>query len=354
MDATMPDPMTIVKYAVTGFFVLKLDAVATFVARNVPGYNPIINAAAPFLVPLFVKISPAIKPLYAALDILFMTNWKDPARPSASSKPIVMFCSRTIKDVAAYKRAFSAYAEQMQTSGEGVRAAFSLMDTGKENTALQFFWFDGPGDYIAQPSSLTSTYVASTISRTADYCQVWGGFDDSFKAAVTKVPGCKYGFMPEVRGFLREPTAANSSGFKTGSEPMIWISKRSIKPGRMASCGKNFQAGTDLMYPNAPAALGICEINDAEDDHATWALRVFNDYYDAFKAHFPVPSWILFRMVFNVIPEWVPGPFPIGFSFSAKADIEAAVASNAGNAAYKQFYWDEGLIGPKPDFAKGF
>ena len=87
---------------------------------------------------------------------------------------------------------------------------------------------------------------------------------------------------------------------------------------------------------------------------AIQALRVFNDYEAAFKAHFPVPSWILFRMVFNVIPEWEPGLFPIGFSFSAKADIEAAVASNGGNAAYRQYYWDKDLIGPKPDFGKGF
>ena len=32
----------------------------------------------------------------------------------------------------------------------------------------------------------------------------------------------------------------------------------------------------------------------------------------------PVPSPILFRMVFNVIPEWVPGKFEIGYSFSSK------------------------------------
>ena len=50
----------------------------------------------------------------------------------------------------------------------------------------------------------------------------------------------------------------------------------------------------------------------------------------------------------------MPGPFPIGFNFSAKGDIEKAVASNAGNAAYKPYYWDTDLIGPKPDFAKGF
>ena len=83
---------------------------------------------------------------------------------------------------------------------------------------------------------------------------------------------------------------------------MIWISKRPIKAGRTEICGNNFQKGTDMMFPNAPAALGICEFTAADDPLATWSLRVFNDYESAFKAHFPVPSWILFRMVFNVIP----------------------------------------------------
>ena len=109
------------------------------------------------------------------------------------------------------------------------------------------------------------------------------------------------------------------------------------------------------MYGNAPAALGICEYTDSDDPNASWSLRVFNDYDTGFKAHFPVPSPILFRMVFNVIPEWVPGPFPLGFSFSSQEYIDSAVASNGGNAAYKQYYWESGeIIGPKPDFAKGF
>ena len=82
----------------------------------------------------------------------------------------------------------------------------------------------------------------------------------------------------------------------------------------MAAAGANFQCGTDLMYGAAPAALAICEFTDEEDPNANWSLRVFNDYDSGFKSHFPVPSWILFRMVFNVIPEWKPGLFPIGFS----------------------------------------
>mmetsp|Transcript_43052 Transcript_43052/g.139021 ORF Transcript_43052/g.139021 Transcript_43052/m.139021 type:complete len:139 (-) Transcript_43052:2-418(-) len=115
---------------------------------------------------------------------------------------------------------------------------------------------------------------------------------------------------------------------------MIWISKRDILPGRMEAAGSSFQCGTDRMYTAAPAALGICEFTDPVDENATWSLRVFNDYNTGFKAHFPVPSPILFRMVFNVIPEWVPGPFPLGFSFSSQDYITEAVKSNDGNAAY--------------------
>lgn len=75
----------------------------------------------------------------------------------------------------------------------------------------------------------------------------------------------------------------------------------------------------------------------------------------ATQAHFPVPSPILFRMVFNVIPEWVPGPFPLGFSFSSQEYIDSAVASNGGNAAYKPYIFEsDALIGPRPDFGKGF
>ena len=59
-------------------------------------------------------------------------------------------------------------------------------------------------------------------------------------------------------------------------------------------------------------------------------------------------------MAFNVIPTWKPGLFPIGYSFSSKEYISMAIEANGGNKAYKQYFWDEGLIGPTPDFGKGF
>ena len=142
------------------------------------------------------------------------------------------------------------------------------------------------------------------------------------------------------------------------------------------------------MYGAAPAALGIAEFSAASPD-ATWSLRVFNDYNMGFKAHFPVPSCILCRMAFNVIPTWEPGKFAVGYNFSSKVRratlcsqsprlppctsllvrfppnpatppapaqeyIEAAVASNPGNKSYAPYLYDDGLIGPVPDFGKGF
>ena len=106
--------------------------------------------------------------------------------------------------------------------------------------------------------------------------------------------------------------------------------------------------------PEIPAALSVAEYTADDDPDATWSMRVFNDFDTGFKAHFPIPSTILFRMAYNVIPKWVPGKFPIGFSFSSKEYIDMACASNAGNKAYAQYHWETDLIGPKPDFGKGF
>ena len=55
------------------------------------------------------------------------------------------------------------------------------------------------------------------------------------------------------------------------------------------------------------------------------------------------------------VPPPVPGLFPIGFSFSTKAYIDGAVSANPGNKSYKQYHFDGGeLLGPMPDFGKGF
>ena len=322
---------------------------------NVRPYDKLLNFAAPYVVPLLVqKGSVVFKPLYKVADKLRNRKALSEFRSECSNsyKPIVVFSSRTVKDVEAYKKEFSKFAAETQSSGAGVRAIFSFMDREKENTALQLAWYDGPADFVAPPAKLTSCYSGTDET---DYTQIWGSWDDTMKSAMSAEKGCKCSFVRDVRGFLKDPSAANEKGFATGEPPMIWISRRDILPGRMQACGESFQCGTDRMYTAAPAALGICEYTDSDEENTSWSLRVFNDYDTGFKAHFPVPSPILFRMVFNVIPEWVPGPFPLGFSFSSQEYIDSAVASNGGNAAYKPYIFEsDALIGPKPDFGKGF
>lgn len=306
-------------------------------------WDKITAAVGPVATPVLVKTGFLWQGIYQAYDKSFGV-------PKANSCiPLVVFCSRTVKDIATYKEQFTKFAETAMKA-KGVRCCISFVDRDKTNTVLQLYWYDSPADYVKAPGDLTGCYCGSAET---DYCQIWGEWTEEFKAAIT-TKDCKYAFVKEMRGFIREPSEANKAGFTTGSPPMIWISKRNIKPGRMAACGHNFQKGTDMMFTNAPAALSVAEFTDEVDPDATWSLRVFNDFDNGFKAHFPIPSFILFRMAYNVIPEWVPGPYPLGFSFSTKQHIDMAVTQNAGNKNYTQYHWETDLIGPKPDFGKGF
>jgi len=319
---------------------------------TVTHYDALVGKLAPVAIPFLVSLGPCFQPCYTCCDATGLCCVPtDPKRPSANSKPLVIFAHRTIKDVAAYKTAFAKFAETAM-QGPGVRACFSFVDREKENMVLQLMWIDSAGDLPTIPADLVSCYAGSA---STDSCQVWGAWDDAFKAKMEADSACKYSWVRDVRGYLKEPTPSNAAGFGTGSPPMIWISQRKIKPGKLAQCGKHFQYGTDMMYDAAPAALGVCEFTADDVLDATWSLRVFNDYNMGFKAHFPVPSCILCRMAFNVIPTWVPGKFAVGYNFSAKKYIDAAVASNPGNKSYTPYHYESGdLIGPEPDFGKGF
>lgn len=308
-------------------------------------FDRITNAAAPIATPALVFAAPAFQPWYEMSDYLFGV-----APESAECTSIVVFAVRTVKNADAYKAAFGKFAEKAQADGAGVRAMFSFMDPDSANTALQFAFYDSPSDLVTPPSDVVKCYAGTPET---DHVQVFGAWDDAFKAKMSTDTSCHYAFVKEMRGFLKGKEYG-AKGFKTGSPPMIWVSKRNIQPGRMEVCGKNFIEGTKRMFWNAPAALGVMEYTTDDNPDSVWSLRVFNDFDTGFKAHFPVPSFILLRMVWNVIPEWSPGKFPFGVSFSSKEYIDKAVAANAGNKNYKQYHWDKDLIGPMPDFGKGF
>jgi len=319
---------------------------------TVTHYDALVGKLAPCAIPFLVSLGPCFQPCYTCSDATgICCVATDAQRPSASTKPIVIFASRTIKDLGQYKAAFSTYAAAA-VKGPGVRACFSFADREKANTVLQLLWLDSAADLPAASAGLVGCYAGSTAS---DFTLVWGSWDEQFKAKLEKDGKCRYSWVREMRGFLKEPSLQTEKGFATGSPPMIWISQRKIKPGKLDQCGKHFQYGTDMMYDAAPAALGICEYTADDVYHATWSLRVFNDYNMGFKAHFPVPSCILCRMAFNVIPTWEPGKFAVGYSFSSQAYIDAAVASNPGNKSYSPYHFESAdLIGPQPDFGKGF
>ena len=172
---------------------------------NVRPYDKLLNFAAPTVVPILVQTGSKIfKPLYSVMDRI--RNRKAPsdfrATCSNSYQPIVIFSSRTVTNVPAYKEAFSEFATEAQASGAGVRAMFSFMDREKENTALQLTWYDGPTDFVAASSKLAACYAGT---EATDYTQVWGGWDDAMKAAI-RAEGCKSSFVKDVRDFLKDPS----------------------------------------------------------------------------------------------------------------------------------------------------
>jgi len=316
---------------------------------TVTHYDAVIGKLAPIAIPCLVSLNPCFSPCYKCADATGICCLAtDPARPSANSVPLVIFASRTINDVSKYTAAFTKYGEDAMKS-PGVRACFSFVDRDKDNTVLQLMWIDSADFFPVPPADLIACYAGS---KETDHCQIWGSWDEAMKAKMEVDTTCHFAFVKEVNGFIKSPTAANAKGFATGFEPMIWVSKKGIKPGKMAECKKNFQAGTDMMYGAAPAALGIAEYAADDGSDFVWALRVFNDYNSGFKAHFPVPSCILLRMVWNVIPTWNGAK---GYNFSTQKSIDAAVNSNPGNKQYVQYIYESGaMIGPKPDFSKGF
>lgn len=306
-------------------------------------YDKIVNPTAPYAIPILAAIGPALQPVYQCLD----GEAKTTGEPSNSYKPMVVWSSRTVSDVEAYKAAFEKYAS-VAMAKSGVRACFSFVDRDKESVVLQWAWYDTSEDYVFQPESLVSMYSGSA---STDYCSVFGGWDEAAKNAISRLGDCEYSFCDGPGGYLKEASPDFASDFKTGETAMIWMSKRKIKDGMMAKMRESFQYGVDKMFYNAPTALGIMEFKDPHSEDHMWSLRVFNSF-DGFKKHFPVPSSIMFRMIFNVVPCWA--GFPIGLSFSTADDMSSAVAANPGNKAYTQYHFDTDLIGPAPDFAKGF
>ena len=151
-------------------------------------YDALVGKLAPCAIPFLVSLGPCFQPCYSCADATgCCCVASDPQRPSASSKPLVIFASRTVKDLAAYKTAFAAYAEAAMKA-PGVRACFSFPDKEKANTVLQLTWIDSAADLPAASSKLVSCYAGSAAT---DFCIVWGKWDQGLKAKMSKDAKCR-------------------------------------------------------------------------------------------------------------------------------------------------------------------
>ena len=164
-------------------------------------YDALVGKLAPCAIPFLVSLGPCFQPCYTCSDATgICCVATDAQRPSASTKPIVIFASRTINDLGQYKAAFSTYAAAA-VKGPGVRACFSFADREKANTVLQLLWLDSAADLPAASAGLVGCYAGSTAS---DFTLVWGSWDEQFKAKLEKDGKCRYSWVREVRGSVHD------------------------------------------------------------------------------------------------------------------------------------------------------
>ena len=126
-----------------------------------------------------------------------------------------------------------------------------MQPAGRDGRLTKPKWFDSPADYAAPPPTLVKCY-------TGGYTTVFGGWDDSLKAALAKAGPGSVELNDGMAGYLKDP-AADAEGFKTGEMPMIWLSKRKIREGKMEQAATNFQKGVSRVSTCLSGRAGVPE-----------------------------------------------------------------------------------------------
>jgi len=297
-------------------------------------------------------------PCWRGCDSIVGIDARDPKRPSGleAIKCVVTLTIRPVHDIEKYKAAFAPYAKEVQASNPGVRAFFSFIDKSREKTVLQLAWYDSPEVLagIAKDEAVEACYAPSPNGEA--FGAVYGVRDEAVKKALAST-GVSYEYGSLPRGFMKSAPHPGFDSELYPGPPMIWMSKRWVKPGRNPNIAKAFAKVGDLQFHTAPAFLSGFEYSADDNPDQLWSLRWFNDYEMGHVAHFPktLISWVPTRVLFTMIPELKGGlgaEFPVGLSFSTKEDLEKAIAYNKGNAAYDRHFWED-VIGPVPDMGKG-
>lgn len=124
----------------------------------------------------------------------------------------------------------------------------------------------------------------------------------------------------------------------------------------MAKAGPAFQHVTDMIYPVAPGCIAAYDFpaqEPGESGDFEWSLRIFSSYPNGFLRHIYGNPLIAPTLALTLVPLWASPIFEVANSFSTGPDMAGAVAGFPGNAVYTQYHYDQGLLGPLPDLAKG-
>jgi len=224
---------------------------------------------------------------------------------------------------------------------------------------LQFYWFDhkshnlhtiftGETDVSEEAKLVKDLWVeyAGTVEKP-DSCQVYGGWLPGMKAAVAELPGVHYSMQPPLAGYLKP----NTEGTK--GPPIIFVNMRESKPGSMPAYGAALQKVADWWIQNAPGLLACFDFVSEESENVAWDLRVMANLEQGFLAHAPISSYAqqtLLPLLVSWFGTFATTDFKNAVAFSP--DGRALIAANSGNAAYTHYTWEEGLLGPMPNFAK--
>jgi len=127
----------------------------------------------------------------------------------------------------------------------------------------------------------------------------FGNWDAKAKA-MTEGFKAQFDFMENQYGFFREHVNG-----KFGN-PIIVVSERRVKPGKMCDMLTGFNAAADHFYENVPGMVAIINSVDKKDCNMAHDLQIFRDM-EAFMQHANMSDPTTKQLLMNWSMHWEPG-----------------------------------------------
>ena len=166
-------------------------------------WEKLTGKLAPVAIPLLTSLAPVAVPIYGLKDKVFKGSESGAPLPSNTYKPIVVFSSRKVKDLAAYTAAYDAFATKAQAASDGIRMLFAFPDKAAD-AVLEVAWVDTPEDLPLLPNAVTNAYVDNAPDA---YTVVWGEWTPALKDKIERAScGAKCYFNEGMGGYIKSPS----------------------------------------------------------------------------------------------------------------------------------------------------